>query len=455
MVLWLLAAAALILAGLAIESGLLSYAGYVLLGLLAVSRWLAAGWIGSLSATRSVKAGGEEQEDEPGGLALEIGDTVRVRVTVTNDSPLPVTWVIVEDALPSTSTDPRFPKLKVKGKRVKAAGIAGKGEMELAYTVECLGRGFHQIGPCVLETGDLFGLHRRFRVVAPPRFLLVYPRVVPLVGYDIASRRPIGDVVLIHRLYEDPTRIAGVREYQPGDPLSRVHWKASARMGVLHSKIHEPSTLSGSMLLLDFHRASYHKQGEPMRSELAVTAAVSIAHAVYLLGQQVGLVTNGRDAAERIRTEGWDADPRTRQEARQDAATVAEAVRVEPLVVPTGRGPESFHRIRETLARVELSDALTFAQLVTETAHRLPRDATALAILADVTPETAIALGNLRRRGLAVACVLIQMEDEALQQAHSRLAAEGVRDLRHCPNEEALPEVCSRTVARAGYYGLL
>ena len=49
-----------------------------------------------------------------------------------------------------------------------------------------------------------------------------------------------------------------------------------------------------------------------------MTAAVSLANAVYEMGQQVGLVTNGRDAADRIRQEGCEHDPRTRQAARQD-----------------------------------------------------------------------------------------------------------------------------------------
>src|SRR5438309_1532742 len=82
--------------------------------------------------------------------------------------------------------------------------------------------GYCQIGPTVLESGDLFGLHRRYRVVTEPVYVLVYPKVVPLRGYDVASRRPIGDIRLTHRLYEDPTRIAGVRAYQPGDPLNRI-----------------------------------------------------------------------------------------------------------------------------------------------------------------------------------------------------------------------------------------
>ena len=44
-----------------------------------------------------------------------------------------------------------------------------------------------------------------------PIYIMVYPKVVPLPGYDLASRRPIGEIRLTHRLFEDPTRIAGIR----------------------------------------------------------------------------------------------------------------------------------------------------------------------------------------------------------------------------------------------------
>ncbi len=154
---------------------------------------------------------------------------------------------------------------------------------------QCNRRGYYQIGPLVLETGDLFGLHRRYRVATEPHFLLVYPQVIPLSGYDVASRRPIGEIRLQHRLYEDPTRIGGVRRYEAGDPLNRVHWRATARTGVLHSKVYEASTIAGATMLLDFHQASHPAKDEPYRSELAITAAASLANSVYEMGQQIGL----------------------------------------------------------------------------------------------------------------------------------------------------------------------
>jgi uncharacterized protein (DUF58 family) len=273
-----------------------------------------------------------------------------------------------------------------------------------------------------------------------------------LEAFEIASRRPIGDVRMTYRLFEDPTRVAGVRPYEVGDPLNRIHWRATARTGALHSKVHEPSTLTGATILLDFHEAGYPTRGEPIRSELAVTTAVSLANAVYEMGQQIGLVTNGRDAADRLKTEGWELRPKTRQAARESAAMGEQQQRLDPLIVETRRGVEQLQRIRETLARVEMTDGLTFAQLVFEAVSRLPRDATIVAVLPDVTFETAIALGNLRRRGFAVTVVLIFLDDLGLERCYGRLMAEGIRDVRHLPNEAALPALCRHQVEQTAPY---
>ena len=104
-------------------------------------------------------------------------------------------------------------------------------------------------------------------------------------------------------------------------------------------------------------------------------------------------------------------------------------------------------RILETLARVELTDGLTFAQLVMETAGRLPRDATVVAILASLSIETAVALGELRHKGLAVTAILNLYNDMEFERASAQLAAEGV-EARHLKNVEALPDLCREYVLR-------
>jgi uncharacterized protein (DUF58 family) len=431
---WFVGAALLLAVALVLESGLLAYSMYVLLGLLALSRLLARNWIAHVSAVR-----------ECNRFTAEVGDTIAVNVNIHNAGWLPVPWLLLEDLLPAKALFESRQRLKVKKKRMKIFMLAGHSHSHLNYQIEFKQRGYYQVGPLVLESGDLFGLDRRYRVGTHPHFVLVYPKVVPLAGYDLATRRPIGEIRLTHRLYEDPTRIAGVRQYQPGDALNRIHWAATARTQQLQSKIYEPSTIAGATLLLDFHEAGYHAGGEPFRSELAVTTAASLSLAVCQLGQQIGLITNGRDAADRIRQEGWAGDYRTREEARQSASMHEDSDRLQPLIVETRRGPEQMERIKEVLARVELTNGLDLPQLVYESTSRLPRDATVIAILAQVTTATALALSILKRRGYAVTAILVLFDETALEDAAALLMADRI-DFRHVRDDATLSAVCQQQV---------
>jgi uncharacterized protein (DUF58 family) len=439
---WFLVLLLLIGAALALQAGLVAFAGYVLLGVYLLSRWLARRWVHSLEATRKCDA-----------TPLEVGATTEVSVTLTNTGGIPIAWVLVEDLLPDFALKARTPKLTVKGKRVHVVSLRAKQTKTITYKVTFAMRGYYPLGPTLLETGDVFGLHRRHRVIGKPVYVMVYPKIVPLSKYDFASERPIGEVRLQNRLFEDPTRTAGVREYVLGDPLQRVHWKVTARTGQLHCRIYEPTTLAGATILLDFHQDGYHKRGEPHRSELAVTAAVSLAYAVSTLNQQIGFVSNGRDAADRIRLESLAAESAEAQaeghatrEAARDRFEMSETNdRIRPVQIDTRRGYDQFQQIRESLARLEFTDSLTFAQMTLEVSGRIPRDATIIAVLPRVPAETAIALGTLRRQGFAITAILIGLDENEKLESHGRLLAETVRDIRYINTLEELANLGSNT----------
>jgi uncharacterized protein (DUF58 family) len=438
---WLVVIAVLIGLALALQAGLVAFAGYVLLGVYLLSRWLARRWVNDLQARRQCDA-----------TPRELGESVQVEVTLTNTGPLPILWVLVEDMIANLTFRQKPARMSLKGKRVQVVNLGPRRTKTLRYTITFLMRGYYPIGPTLLETGDVFGLHRRHRVVGRPVYVLVYPKIVPLPHYNFASERPIGEVRLQNRLFEDPTRTAGVREYQVGDPLQRVHWKVTARTGVLHCRIYEPSSLAGATLLVDFHTDGFPRRGEPYRSELAITTAASLANAVSVFNQQLGLVSNGRDAADRIRDESLDPTSsqrqyETRDQARDQFELKEDNVRLRPVVVETRRGVNQFQQVREVLARLELTDGFRFAELVLEMAPRLPRDATAICILPQVTVETALALGSLRRQGFAVTVVLIGLDESAKLEATGRLLAEGVRDVRCVNTEEELAKLGQNTLA--------
>ena len=121
----------------------------------------------------------------------------------------------------------------------------------------------------------------------------------------------------------------------------------------------------------------------------------------------------------------------------------------DPAAIETRRGAEQFQRILEALARVELTDGLTFPQLVSETMSRLPRDATVVAVLPDVPVETALTLGMLKRAGYAVTVVLVMYDtEEHYLDCMGRLLAENI-DVRRVEDEAMLAALCSRQMVGA------
>ena len=94
---WFFGVALILLIALVLQSGLLAFAMYVLLIMMVTSRLLARAWIGNLTATRKCPR-----------LIAEIGDKVKVRVTVRNNGRIPVPWVLLEDIRTDRREELRF-----------------------------------------------------------------------------------------------------------------------------------------------------------------------------------------------------------------------------------------------------------------------------------------------------------------------------------------------------------
>lgn len=433
---WIFAAILLLVVALALNLTLLVYAMYAIIAILIISKWITGRWTESIEAERFCDI-----------QMAKIGDNVPVMIKLKHVGKFPIAWVLVEDMIEQRSLVRNPPPLGLDGKRLEVMKLNPGENRQLLYQLQCNRRGYYQIGPLVLETGDMFGLNRRFRVLTEPVFLLVFPKIVPIQSYDIASRRPIGEVVMTHRLFEDPTRIAGVRKYQDGDPLARVHWRATARTGKLQSKIYEPSTLAGGTIVVDFHEDSFDPKHEPVRSELAVTCAVSVANALQEIGQQVGLVSNGRDAADRVREEGWTGDRRTREEAKQSAKQMDKSDRLRPVIVPTRKSPEQMIHISKALARLEKTDGMRLSELVIETASQIPRDATVIVIVPTITMENAVALGGLARQGYSVEVIVNCYSEEEFATVSGPLMGQGIAT-RHLRDEASVAQICEKQMLR-------
>ena len=384
-------------------------------------------WLSGLTFERSVSID-----------TLAQGEEVAVTITVTNKRGWPIPWLFIEDQYPGD-----FP---IAGVPNRLSILMPGRSLTLHYTLTCPRRGYHRIGPLVLESGDLFGLQRRFITSGERHYVSVLPTVAYIDTFSIAARRPQGPVRISNRIYEDPTRIAGLREYAPGDPLSRIHWKASARTGELFVKQNEPSNVLGATLILDLHEDSYLPEEREGRMELAITTTASIAYLLQMSGEQLGMVTNASDAAEVAQ---WE-QAAGRAFSREDLASIItqdpDSDRISPLEVPTRRGTVQAQMIIENLARVLPGHGLDAADLTLAAYQRLPRDAALLPVVPQVTAQLAEVLAQMKVSGFAVTVFVIRHQ-RAYEEAAALLAPYNINAI-HIEHQRDLHELKPETIGR-------
>ena len=401
--------------------GHLAFVGWTMLLVTAAARTLPKYWIDHLVVERrfSLAKG-------------RVGDAARGELTIRNTGFLPVPFLVARDYVDGRVT--------IEGAARALGVILPSRTMELNYRVTFPQRGYFQFGPACIETGDPFGLSKRYRSTGSVNHTLIYPKTLVLSRYDIASRRPVGQVRVTSRIFEDPLQISSVRGYEPGDPLRHIHWKATARTGTLQTKVFEPTTVIGATVILDFNRERWgdNPVGRA-RSELGVTLAASIAYHVYSKREKVGFLSNGADAAERMTFSVEETEAVQRGKALL-AARPADAVETPVgMHIPTRRSEEQANLILEALARVELSDALPLVTLLAMYAPRLRRDASLVLITEHVRPPLAAMLQNLRHGGFAVR-VLCVSEPISYRSSFAALAAVGI-DCQLIRDEEDMNEI--------------
>ncbi len=426
----------LLLIGMLFGAALWVLAAIVAGLLLTLNHFLAKTWSTQTFVTRR---GGDSE--------VGIGSRLPISVSVTNHSKIPVLWILIEDLLPRQATEHSRPILEIIGERLQVMFLWSGETRELNYEIICKRRGYFQIGPTVMETGDMMGLYRRYRVTNDPQYITVLPEVVPLHSYEIGSRRPIGEIRMRDNVMDDPTRLRGIRHWQPGDPMRSVHWAATARTGQLHTKLYEPSSIIGATLVLDLHKATTPIENEPVRSDLAITTAASIAAMLHDQNEPIGLATNGRDAADRIRQEGWVGDHRVRGSATLAATMLQQSDRLRPIILAPARGPTHLKEIHRNLARLERTDGLTLTELLIECESQLSAETTLLVLLQQATEESIGALIALARRGRAVAVIINTHDINDYSKIAGPLIAQRISTHR-LSSHDAIAEVCRQTLLR-------
>lgn len=237
-----------------------------------------------------------------------------IGIELENRKPLPV-WVSLELPAPRTFVPAEGGE---DGRGIRSeTGLLPYEKLKGRWTYVAKKRGVYSLGPMVLRSGDLLGLHRKEKTLFWRKEIVIYPKLRPIAGPELSFREYFG----IHPskgLVEDPAWYAGTRDYSGTRPAKNIHWKASARLDSLQEKIFEPTSHRKVFFLLDGHGFLRDRDEEEFETALEVVGSLAARSAET--GASFGMATN------------------------------LEVGNFAP-VLPLGRGPEHLGRLLELLAR--------------------------------------------------------------------------------------------------------
>jgi uncharacterized protein (DUF58 family) len=225
------------------------------------------------------------------------GDSLAMDVTIWNRKPLPLPWVAAEDLVTDGLSVRERPQLdrdnEIVGRRilVNAWSLAWYERVVRHFHLDHLRRGVYDFGPVRIRVRDILGRDAVEADVDMPATLVVSPATLPVrrTGHEAS---PIGERRARRSLFVDPSLYGGVRPFQPGDSLRRVHWRATARLGSPVSRRYEPARGREVVLALDVQTlpgAHWEMTWDEAAFEGLCTTAASLARRLLDDGASVGI----------------------------------------------------------------------------------------------------------------------------------------------------------------------
>ncbi len=155
------------------------------------------------------------------------------------------------------------------------------------------------VGPVRTVRADPLGIARRWSTWTEPVELFVHPRLVPLAGADAGLLRDL-EGQATRDLSDTDLSFHALRDYVTGDDRRSIHWRTTARRGVLTVKQYEDTRRTLTALVLATDSRDYVPDAEGTEFELAVSVLASIG--VQVLGEQRELVALAGPGRLRSRT---------------------------------------------------------------------------------------------------------------------------------------------------------
>ncbi|MBB6454878.1 uncharacterized protein (DUF58 family) [Salirhabdus euzebyi] len=315
---------------------------------------------------------------------VEAGNSIKVEIRFKRDSFFPLYYCIIEDIMPDSMDwrDTKYSKynflskpsmLKEKQGAKKVIFPWFKSTFSFEYRLKDIPRGEHLIQNIRVSTGDFTGLIRKDYVFQVESKLFVYPAERKLTLRKNAESFEEGAASSFNRTLKNTTVVSGVREYAPGDRVSWIDWKASARKNTMMTKEFEQEKSFDMLVLFD---GTLHEKMNWLAFEGSVEVGLSLVKAL-------------RDDSARLIFSSLGAERR---------------------VFTLNQDHLSKEKIRNHLTKITPLPSLPFSQMIKQEVGKLPQGFLFMVVTTSLSVDLYETLLQLRQRSPRIVLFFVHAE---------------------------------------------
>lgn len=322
------------------------------------------------------------------------GENIPLIITVRHFCPLPAADVRLRFAMPEADT----------GMNTITAFLPPFARREFRFVMRCPHRGMYEAGIDCAIVSDVFGLIEFRRRLRGQK---VKVEVLPRIRAQAALELRAGDTgpESRSRAAEDASSPSGVRAWQDGDVLKKVHWKLTMRKRELMVRTYEESARPDTLILPDL---------SPINALQDQALTIEDCVCEICLGA--------------ARAQLMNSDP--------VSMPLTSAAPVEP----AGRSIAEAAKFQTALARVRFDSPYSYEQVLASMSRRMQRTGGAVLVTPRLTMRIADAAVRMRQMGMTVNVFWISdaQRDEILAlTARLKLAGVGARVINPWTAEES------------------
>jgi uncharacterized protein (DUF58 family) len=303
------------------------------------------------------------------------GEEFKMTVTVENRKWLPISFLYLEEELPSEVrriTNQPCEERGIYNSFVSSYSVLWYERLIRTYVSRAEKRGVYLIRNMNVSVGDVFGFSYEMQPMEDVHEVVVLPKLKSLKTMNLQNNSIQGESIVKRWIYKDPLYVKGIREYNIEDRMKDIHWKSSLRMNKLMVKDYDHTSEREMVMIVNVQAGKpYWRSIDGESVERGVELAASLAQQAISDGVPTGLWTNAQVL-------NYKGDFKSE---------------VSPSL-------NSFKSIMELCARIDSVCRIELAEYINRKAKHFNKNTIYVLITSFLDDETMGSIRTLRRRGL-------------------------------------------------------